>query len=885
MSLVELPQIRNAECNLCNLGADRKMPPRTVCLMPKEIEHCDIMLVAENPSANEDTYGTVFTSSGLAEIKKFFEDAGFSVYCTFAVKCAKLNKAVKIKPEHVKACRENYLYREIEQVRPDHIITFGAGAWSATTRKGGLTENRGNRHLIENITGVKRKTEEKISAFVYPTVHHMQARYNEEQKRELWADLNMFLEWIKTGGAAAAWDPPVKVCTTVKALRRVQRMIREAGGIVAVDTETQGLNPYDPDANVRCIQFCWDEDYGGVFLPLFLEDDCYFTDKKNLASYWDYEGEEWAEILEVLREMLFEFKLIWHNGKFDRVWLYEWGRRICGIPFRCPNIFADTMHLAYLLNENRRLGLKKLETSVLGIPSHDIKDKLTKNLDELIPYATKDTIASLMLCRVFLEELSLPENKKLRRLYTKLMRRADSAYTAIELRGWPVNKKRSADVVKIFEGLYEERVEKVKEMALEHHGYEFEDDSVLSSPTKLAPVLFTEMGYKPTSDRRLAYTESGNLAVNEDALIHLKGDPVIDAIFEMRRMYKALSTYARPFLEAANTRGRITTSYKLAKVVTGRTASGKEGVGKTATGMNLQNLPKSQKKGDLGYQLRSCIKAEKGWVIAELDFSQIELRVMGFESRDPMLLHAYQNDIDLHTYRAKKIVARQKGGDPDELWDNLSKEDQKKFRYYAKPVNFLNLYGGKERVFMQGALKDYNIEFSFAEAQSMREGFFEDHYMLPKYYKQQERLGKSQGYVEAPTGRRRRLLNLKLDPDFSKESKQKYEDAVRQAINSPTQGFASDLKQMALVEIDDNLNPEEAYVFGEVHDSILLCIREDCVAKVVLYAIGVMENPAILKDLKVALDVPLRAEASIGPSLGETEEVTEDELREMLAAA
>lgn len=882
MALSELPQIRNAECSLCSLGVQRALPPRTPCLMPKEIEQCDIMLIAENPSANEDTFNAVFASGGLKEIKIFFEEQGFSVYCTYAVKCAKISKTLKVKPENVKACRENYLYREFERVRPKHIITFGAGAWSAATRRGGLTESRGNRHLIENLTGAKRKAEEKLSAFVYPTVHHMQARYSEEQRRELWADLNMFSEWIKTGGAAAVFDPPVKVVATVKGLRRVQHMIREAGGIVAVDTETQGLNPYDPEANVRCIQFCWDEDYGGIFLPLWLEEDCYFTDKKCLAEYWDYEGDEWKEILEILREMLLEFKLIWHNGKFDRVWLYEWGRRICGLPFLCPHIFADTMHLAYLLNENRRMGLKKLETSVLGIPSHDIKDKLTKNLDELIPYASKDTVASLMLCRVFLEELDLPENKKIRRLYIKLMRRADATYTHMELHGWPVSKARATAVVKVLEDLFAEKVERVKALALEHHDYVFEDDSVLSSTAKLSPVLFVEMGYQPNPDRRTAYTEGGNLATNEDALIHLKGDPVIDAIFEMRQTYKALSTYARPFLEAANTRGRITTSYKLAKVVTGRTASGKEGVGKTATGMNLQNLPKSQKTGDVGWQLRRCIKADKGWVIAELDFSQIELRVMGFESRDPMLLHAYQNDIDLHTYRAKKIVAQQQGGDPDELWEKLSKEDQKKFRYYAKPVNFLNLYGGKERVFMQGALKDYGIEFTFAEAQAMREGFFEDHYALPKYYKKQARLGKAQGYVEAPTGRRRRLANLKLDPSFSKETKQKYEDAVKQAINSPTQGFASDLKQMALVEIDDNLDPTEAYLFGEVHDSVLIHVREEVYPRVVLYAIGVMENPAILKDLRVDLDVPLKAEASIGPSLGEVEEVSEADLRKLL---
>src|SRR5690606_7356464 len=109
--------------------------------------------------------------------------------------------------------------------------------------------------------------------------------------------------------------------------------------------------------------------------------------------------------------------------------------------------------------------------------------------------------------------------------------------------------------------------------------------------------------------------------------------------------------------------------------VTGRTASGKEGKGKTADGMNLQNIPST-------FGIKSCIQPEPGWVILECDFSQIELRIAGELSKDEALLWAYSNGIDLHTFRAQTIL----GITPEE-WDQLDDKTKKKARGNAKPVN------------------------------------------------------------------------------------------------------------------------------------------------------------------------------------------------------
>lgn len=112
-----------------------------------------------------------------------------------------------------------------------------------------------------------------------------------------------------------------------------------------------------------------------------------------------------------------------------------------------------------------------------------------------------------------------------------------------------------------------------------------------------------------------------------------------------------------------------------------------------------------------------------------------------------------------------------------------------------------------------------------------------------------------------------------LNPDISRDHARKYADALRQAINTPVQSFASDLKMMAAIELEETLDPEEAYVIGEIHDSVLMIVREEAVEKTISYVKKVMEKPKILDDFNLKLNVPIVVEAEVGPSLGETEEV------------
>ena len=829
--------------------------PRQICLMADTVpEHADVMIVAEMPTLADDMEHGLFGSKGLKEIKSYYEGHGFSVYVTYALKCTKPSKELKITDKHVKPCAEAFLQREIAQIKPRHIIVLGTNAMYAATRKKGILTKRGNRHW-----------DARLNAYVYPTLHQMQAQYNAEQREMMWADLELFLQWIKAeeegGEGAASFDPPVRIVSSLRGLRIIQRKIREAGGIVAVDTETTGLNAYAPDAHIRTIQFCWDTDYGGVFVPLAVGDGCYYTDKHKMAHFWD-EGETLEDAVAVVREILSECRCIWHNGKFDRIWLNQWGARNFGSPIEAPNTYMDTLHVAHLLNENRPLGLKKLITAELGYPTYDIPDKLTKDLDLLIPYSTKDTVASLLLAQKFMEVLSCEGNEKQRSLYFDVIRHADPMYTRMELRGWPVNEERALEA----QAIIEEKIMAVQgrlHEILEEHNIPVMP-RMFASPPQLQKVIFQDLRLKPNQDKKISMTESGGLSTGDDAVFHLRSHPFISALLEWRGLTKAKSTYVDPMLRAAQNRGRITTSYKLHGTVTGRTASGKEGQGKTANGMNLQNLPYT-------FNIRNIIKPKDGWSIVECDFSQIELRVAGEMSQDPMLLKAYADGKDIHALRGMRLA----GLDEDQ-WAELLATDPKKakdFRQKAKPVNFGFLYGMSANKFQMYAMTDYGVEFSMEECQAIRNGYFADHAALEPWYRRQESIAGRMGYVESLCGRRRHLPNMGLNPDQSREARAKYQDAVRQAINTPVQCFACTLKIMAAIELERELDERYAYIIGEVHDSIVIECRTEIVKDVADLALGIMRKPKLLDRLGITLNVPIDCEAKAGASLGEAKDL------------
>jgi DNA polymerase-1 len=108
-------------------------------------------------------------------------------------------------------------------------------------------------------------------------------------------------------------------------------------------------------------------------------------------------------------------------------------------------------------------------------------------------------------------------------------------------------------------------------------------------------------------------------------------------------------------------------------------------------------------------------------------------------------------------------------------------------------------------------------------------------------------------------------------------------EAERQAINSPVQGFASDLAVLSMVHINDRLRKRgyAANCLGLVHDAINFEVRNDQVADVLPIIKDTMEDMSIVrKKFGVVLDVPIIADLKVGQHWGDAEEITPDQVYE-----
>ena len=59
---------------------------------------------------------------------------------------------------------------------------------------------------------------------------------------------------------------------------------------------------------------------------------------------------------------------------------------------------------------------------------------------------------------------------------------------------------------------------------------------------------------------------------------------------------------------------------------------------------NLQNIPI---RTELGREIRAAFTASPGTELLSADYSQIELRLLAHFSEDPLLVRAYEQDIDI----------------------------------------------------------------------------------------------------------------------------------------------------------------------------------------------------------------------------------------------
>jgi DNA polymerase-1 len=245
---------------------------------------------------------------------------------------------------------------------------------------------------------------------------------------------------------------------------------------------------------------------------------------------------------------------------------------------------------------------------------------------------------------------------------------------------------------------------------------------------------------------------------------------------------------------------------------------------------NLQNIP---------VVARFIYEAPEGFVLAALDYSQVEVIIMAHRANDEALLDAIRNGLDLHAATAALmfgapyegiIAAKNKSDRIDEAEfkeegtnEALSEEERKllKQRKAAKTITFGLAYGAGAKSLAQ----DLNITTD--EARELMRQYFRRFKGVKEYFDYSIEKAKENGYCTTLMGRRRYL------PHYGSMLKGDVSRAERQTKNAPVQGGAADLIRWAMIKIweDDVILRSGAKLCLQVHDEVVLLVPEEYVGQ------------------------------------------------------
>ncbi|MGC1331707.1 DNA polymerase I [Pseudomonas sp.] len=362
---------------------------------------------------------------------------------------------------------------------------------------------------------------------------------------------------------------------------------------------------------------------------------------------------------------------------------------------------------------------------------------------------------------------------------------------------------------------------------LERQSFEIAGEAFnLGSPKQLGAILYEKLGM-PVLNK----TAKGQASTAEAVLAELAEQdfPLPKVLMQYRSLSKLKSTYTDRLPEQINPRtGRIHTSYHQAVAATGRLSS---------SDPNLQNIPIRTAEGR---RIRQAFVAPKGYKLLAADYSQIELRIMAHLAKDEGLLHAFQNNLDVHRATAAEVF----GVEVDQVTT-----DQ---RRSAKAINFGLIYG----MSAFGLAKQIGVDNK--QAKEYIDRYFTRYPGVLAYMERTRAQAAEQGYVETLFGRRLYLADINAkNPALRK-------GAERTAINAPMQGTAADIIKRAMVAVDNWLSESglDARVILQVHDELVLEVREDLVAQVSEQIRPHMSSAA-------ELDVPLLVEVGVGDNWDE----------------
>lgn len=506
-------------------------------------------------------------------------------------------------------------------------------------------------------------------------------------------------------------------------------------------------------------------------------------------------------------------RLVGQNAKYDYKVMRRWG-------VSPANIHFDTMVAAWMLDsEQGSYGLDRMAEQRLRYRTLPYGDLVGKGqtledvpIQRVTDYAGEDADLTLRLYKLLSPEM---EAAGLTPLFSRVEMPLLVVLAEMELAGIRVLSTELA----AYSQEMERDLARLESEIYELCGRKFN----INSTRQLQEILFTWRKLTPVKKTKTGFS------TDEDVLeILASQDPVPEKILEHRKLTKLKSTYVDALpLQINGATGRLHTHYLQTGAATGRLAS---------KDPNLQNIPIREEEGR---RIRTAFVPAPGMRFVSADYSQIELAILAFLSKDPVLLQAFREGRDIHRQTASLIFG---------VSESEVSPDQ---RAVGKTINFGVVYG------MSAYGLSQRLKIAKADADRFIKTYFQRYEGVDRYLKETIRGAEQNGFVTTLMGRRRRILAIRSPNRTEKAA------AERVAVNSPIQGTAADIVKLAMVRLSARLREERlsARILLQVHDEIILeSPLEEC-ERVARLVRDVMEH--VMDEA-----IPLKVHCEIGDSWG-----------------
>lgn len=608
-----------------------------------------------------------------------------------------------------------------------------------------------------------------------------------------------------------------------------------------------------------------------------------------ILSYWDVKQQKLVDLetKQEAKEILASLAtkdLVMHNALFD-CWMVENNYNIKLM----PAVHTDTMILAHLVDENRRVGLKELGVSIFGEDS--IKEQkemkasvtknggvLTKDLYELYKgdaeliayYGAKDTILTLKvfyhlvpqlydqgLDTFFYEEESMP-----------LLRGATYHLNTVGLK---VDPDRLAVLKRTLEAdCFEAKAFILKEIDVyiknKYPGTSKAKSFNIGASKQLAWLLFFELNNEFNNlteggkelckalDLKIPYSQ----AAKREFISFLKDNK--DMVYEEAKWNPKTKKMSRPkkigdpwnYLACGKeTLSKLSDKYKWVKVLLDYAKNLKllntyvEGIQSrmkynvirpsflqhgTTSGRYSSRNPNFQNLPRDDKRIKSCIVARPGKSLVGADYSQLEPRVFASFSKDERLLNCFKNGDDFYSVIGVEVF--------EKFGCSLKKDDKNSFaklypelRQIAKVVALSATYG------TTAPKMALAINKSKEEAQEIIDLYFEKFPGVKALMLESHAAAKNSGVASSLFGRLRRMPDaLSFNEIYGEKTKHgdlPYEarNTLNLAVNHRIQATGASIvnrASIAFLKLIEECNITDCTVVMQVHDELIVeCKTED----------------------------------------------------------